>query len=35
MARLGITAIGPTSAELVRAILRAPVGLLRNGGIGT
>ncbi len=34
-ARLGITASSLTSAELISAILRAPVDLLWNGGIGT
>ena len=34
-ARLGITASSLTSAELIAAMLRAPVDLLWNGGIGT
>ena len=34
-ARLGVTATELAPAELVRAILRAPVDLLWNGGIGT
>jgi glutamate dehydrogenase len=33
--RLGITQSSLTSAELISAILRAPVDLLWNGGIGT
>ncbi|MDQ1534364.1 MAG: glutamate dehydrogenase, partial [Actinomycetota bacterium] len=33
--RLGITASSLTSAEVISAILRAPVDLLWNGGIGT
>jgi glutamate dehydrogenase len=32
---LGITATGLTPAELIKAILKAPVDLLWNGGIGT
>ena len=34
-ARLGITTASMTSPELISAILRAPVDLLWNGGIGT
>ncbi len=34
-ARLGITATALTPAQLISAILRAPVDLLWNGGIGT
>ena len=34
-ARLGVTATELPPAELIRAVLRAPVDLLWNGGIGT